>query len=148
METEDITGALLTKSFIASLLLTKNAGQAESAVLESIRCSDLIGYPPAEDLFRGALKAALALRCEAVEQQSAELDYALSILPPELQHVLHLPTNLRDCFVLRILAGLPSDICARTLDLTACEVDWTACSAAQVLAGVDHDSHDFVRERR
>ncbi len=55
-------------------------------------------------------------------------------VPAPLRAVTALPPKLRNCFVLRILEGLPADACAPVLQLSPCEVNSAAAEAAQALA--------------
>ncbi len=52
-----------------------------------------------------------------------------------LRGVLNLSLPLRRCFVLRMLTGLPRQVCARMLNLNPMQVDRYACAAAVTLAG-------------
>jgi hypothetical protein len=110
-----VTSEVLRKAFHTALILTGSLEQSEAAVLESIRWLDLDDEAPGEKLVRGALQAALARQRQIVEQRSGELECALSLLPLELRRVLRLPADLRHCFALRILAGLPRNVCAPLL---------------------------------
>jgi DNA-directed RNA polymerase specialized sigma24 family protein len=69
-----------------------------------------------------------------VEPNSNNLDPATSYLPKELKAVLRLAPLLRRCFVLRILAGLPAQACARLLSLHSDMVERYTCDALQSLA--------------
>jgi hypothetical protein len=131
-----VTSEVLRKAFHTALILTGSLEQSEAAVLESIRWLDLDDEAPGEKLVRGALQAALARQRQIVEQRSGELECALSLLPLELRRVLRLPADLRHCFALRILAGLPRNVCAPLLHLELCRVDETAGVAAQMLASI------------
>lgn len=54
-------------------------------------------------------------------------------LPLELQRVLRLPTDLRQCFVLRLLVAMSREFCARVLGLDVAAFDHKVCLAAQTL---------------
>jgi hypothetical protein len=136
MAAEPVTREALSKAFTTALLLTGSVERSEAAVLESIRWLNLDDDAAGEKLIRGALKAAIARECEIVEQRPGELDYALSLLPLELRRVLRLPADLRHCFALRVLAGLPRNVCAPLLNLEIRQVEEAAGFAAQMLAGI------------
>jgi DNA-directed RNA polymerase specialized sigma24 family protein len=119
------------RAFHTVHLLTANIPQAQNAVLEAI---DL--FDPDDDgeetLFRYALRA--GVQAQEVPRSDA------GFVPAELQSVLNLPRNLRHCFVLRFLAGLSRQDCARLLQLNTGEVDQYSCTALQRLAGSDVES--------
>ena len=75
------------------------------------------------------MNAAIEPPSEISEQLPEDLACASSMLPFELRHVLHLPTALRHCFVLRFLVGLPREDCARLLHLEIRQVDERARTA-------------------
>ena len=62
------------------------------------------------------------------------LDSSTSYLPNELKAVLRLAPQPRRCYVLRILAGLPAQACARLLSLQSDTVEAYTCDALQSLA--------------
>jgi hypothetical protein len=136
MAAKSVTSKVLSKAFNTALLLTGSVEQSEAAVLESIRCLDLDEDEPGEKLIRGALKVAITRHREIVAQRPENLDDSLPALPPELRRVLRLSPDLRQCFALRILAGLPRNICARLLDLEFYDVDEITGLAAQRLASI------------
>ncbi|QNI31750.1 hypothetical protein H7849_22310 [Alloacidobacterium dinghuense] len=116
----------LENAFVAGLLLTGSVERAEAAILESVRMScpdDLFG----EALFRRAIHHAIDPQLES--EHLTEEDRAASILPFELRCVLNLPKNLRHCYVLRILVGLPREVCAWLLHLDTSEVEQRVCAA-------------------
>ena len=113
----------IRESFLLALLLTGTAIQAEEAVQQSIlmlpsECAR------SETLLLGTATAAARL-AEAPGDSAAP-----AWLPVELQRVLPLPRTMRQCYVLRILAGWPGEKCAETLQLNAAQVDEEACRAA------------------
>jgi len=127
---------ILNKAFFTALLLTGSAQKSEAALLESIGSLELDQDTQGEKLLRGALKAAIAQDYEAAAPGTEELEYALSLLSPELKAVLRLPAHLRFCFILRFLARLPRNVCASLLNLEIPQLEQTATVAAQMLAGV------------
>jgi hypothetical protein len=69
------------------------------------------------------------------EEEVEERERASRMLPAALARVLRLSTELRHCFVLRILAGLPREVCSRLLRIETYRIDALACAAADILAG-------------
>src|SRR5277367_3317268 len=118
----------LENAFIAGLLLTGSIEQAEAAILESVRMTcpdDLFG----ETLFRRAVHYAIDPQIRVSGQQQKEVERAASILPFELRCVLKLSKNLRYCYVLRVLVGLPREVCAWLLHLDTAQVEERTCAA-------------------
>ncbi len=122
----------LSKSFITALLLTANLDRAESAVMRSIGRLDECVSSGA--LLQGTLRASLAGPGGMTAEVPEDLAEAGSILPPELQHVVHLPKDLRQCFVLRILLGLSREVCASLLGLDVQRIDEQTCASIFQLA--------------
>lgn len=121
-------GKTVDRAFITALLLTGSAKLAEAAILEGNRAMAL-DHVSGEALLRGAVNAAIEPPTEISEQLPEDLACASSMLPFELRRVLHLPTALRHCFVLRFLVGLPREDCARLLHLEIHQVDERARAA-------------------
>jgi hypothetical protein len=119
----------LENAFIVGLLLTRSVQRAETAVLDSVKppCPDDL-Y--SEALFRRVILHSIDMQSiEPPRRQQKELEEAASILPFELQCVLNLSTNLRHCYVLRILVGLNRDVCSWLLHLDTSQVDEYTCAA-------------------
>jgi hypothetical protein len=127
----------IDRAFITALLLTASAERAEAAILKGISV-DPDNAPP-EALLRGTVTAALELQYETLEQTPEQLEHASHMLPIELRRVLHLSTDLRHCFVLRVLVGLPREICARLLRLDAGQIDERTCTAMLELPAVQRN---------
>lgn len=121
---------LLDRGLLAAHLLTGSLHQAEEATLKAIDCWRP-SEEPEEVLFQNVLDAAVRV---PVEPSSNNLDSDSSYLPNELKAVLRLAPQLRGCFVLRILAGLPAQACARLLSLHCDVVEQFTCDAIQCLA--------------
>ena len=121
---------LLDRALLTAHLLTGNLHQAEDLTLDAID-----SWRPGEEaeqvLFQNVLDAAARAR---VEPGTNNPDRSASYLPNELKAVLRLPPQLRSCFVLRILAGLPAQACARLLCLHPDVVERYTCDALQCLA--------------
>jgi hypothetical protein len=107
-------------AFVVGLLLTGSMKQAEDAVVESVDCIDTRRIS-GEQLVRGVIRS--WLRSTARVQAAGTADEAsAAMLPLELRRVLHLPRELRECFVLRMLMGLPREVCAWLLHIEPEEV--------------------------
>ena len=124
---QDLTG----RAFFAALLLTGSTELAEAAVLRAIEAWDA-GAESEDALFERALEAA-ALTQPADEAPSAESNGAGWRLPAELQAVLELAPDQRRSFVLRILLGLPKQICARILQLNPHQMNMQISAALPFL---------------
>ena len=135
MPTATTANQTLGRVFTTALLLTASVEQAEAAILDGIRALDP-GRLSDDTLFLEAIGAAVAPQRNG-PRLSEDLSRASAILPAQLRSVPQLPVNLRHCFVLRILAGLPSEACAQLLNLEARFVEEAAGRAAQLLAGIN-----------
>lgn len=124
----------IKRAFLAAHLLTANTEQAERAVLEAI--DQRHSAEQTEDAFFARMVTA-AIRTQAGYESSSvdnpEPDEWL--LPTELEAVLDLSPPLRRCFVLRMLAGLSRDVCARLLRLNVRTVDQYTAAALECLGG-------------
>ncbi len=106
----------LDRAFLVAHLLTGNVQDAEAAVLlamESWKPENESG----EYLFRKIVQAAAGSR---IERTSFASTYHL---PSQLQNVLKLSRSLRRSFVLRMLVGLPAEVCADLLSIDSQLVD-------------------------
>ena len=122
----------LNRSFRTTLLLTGNVLLAEAALLHAISATqpeDILG----ESLLDQIVISVIALGARSMPAAN-EADDSSLFLPHELQQVLRLPADLRNCFVLRILAGFSRERCARLLNVTIQEIDERATAAAIKLA--------------
>jgi DNA-directed RNA polymerase specialized sigma24 family protein len=121
---------LLDRALLTAHLLTGSLQQAEKAALDAVDSWDP-GEEPEEVLFQNVLDAAAQAQ---VQPNPSNPDSSGSHLPDELKAVLRLAPQLRRCFVLRILAGLPAQACARLLCLHSDMVETYTCDALQCLA--------------
>jgi hypothetical protein len=121
---------LIDRALLTAHLLTGSLQQGEKATLEAIESWNP-GEEPEEVLFQNVLNA--AARAQA-EPSPNNFDSSDSYLPNDLIAVFRLAPQLRRCFVLRILVGLPANMCARLLHLQAGQVDEYTCAALQCLA--------------
>ena len=132
----DSPNEYLAKPFLAALLLTRSIAWSEAAVLEGIRLWDGDGDLN-EELTRLTVAAAVRGREAYSQQLTKETADASSLLPPELKRVLVLPSPFRECFILRRLLAIPSNFCARLLDLDPIRIEQATCLATQQLVEVD-----------
>jgi hypothetical protein len=133
--TELLTRETLENAFIVGLLLTGSMERTEIAVMESVRWScpdDLFG----EKLFRRVIHCSIETEAEFSSKRWSELNRALSILPYELRCVLALPEGLRHCFVLRILVGLPREVCSWLLHIDIPQINQRTHAAMFELADI------------
>jgi hypothetical protein len=124
---------VVARSFRTAYLLTNSAEEAESAVLSGIESWNPDGESD-ETLFHKVMCAAVRRRHQwepPVRTTGARL-----WLPEELRAVLTLAPPIRRCFVLRNLAGMPAQVCARLLDLLPNQVDEFAGAAHRCLAAL------------
>jgi len=135
MQTTTSVENTIGKAFLTAQLLTANAEQAESAVMAALESWDATGNGE-EALFHGVVNAAVRLINTDVSPRNSQPEQGES-LPPELEAVLKLAPRMRQCFVLRILAGFSPQACARLLDLDSRQVDEHACSALKRLPSLD-----------
>jgi DNA-directed RNA polymerase specialized sigma24 family protein len=118
----------LPQAICTVLLLTGGTKRAEAAVLNGI-AELALGQLSAGHLIRESAKAAVQRRAD-LEDQS---DPLLSMLPLELRRLFLLVPRNRECFVLRVLVGLTSEVCAEMLHVPICEVDDALYMALQEL---------------
>jgi hypothetical protein len=127
----------VARAFHTVLLLTASRQKAENAVSTAIDSFEP-GIVSGETLLRNSLESAIG---NSAGNPAADAPDASAPpephVPAELKSVLKLPENLRCCFVLRILAGMSRETCARLLGLNSCSVDTYTCAALQSLAGVN-----------
>jgi len=121
LETQRGIEHTISRAFLIAQLLTRSAGQAESAVVEALDSWDPAGESE-EVLLERVLAAGIRFQgtCAASRSNEPEL---LASFPREIQAVLRLPAQVRRCFVLRILVGLSRPVCARLLQLSCRQVD-------------------------
>jgi DNA-directed RNA polymerase specialized sigma24 family protein len=111
----DSISTAVDMAFRTALLLAGNTKTAETAVLYGIdACEDLS--------HRGLLIEAVRSTIRRRTKSAATTD-ALDLLPPELRRLFMLQPLWRDCFVLRILVGLSSEVCAELLDISITEFE-------------------------
>jgi DNA-directed RNA polymerase specialized sigma24 family protein len=122
----------LSPAYLAAILLTGSVQSAEQAVVRGLDATDRNATN--EELLRATVVASTEIMHSA--KQHEVVARAVALLPIELQNVLQLPTSVRQCFVLRLLLGVPEDFSARLVDLDVGELDRNIALAAQALAQV------------
>jgi hypothetical protein len=119
----------LSMIFATAVLLTGSTERAETAVLEGIQAMDVNARTDGE-LLRRTVTAAVQAEQFDGGQRLADVAGAMLLLPPELQEVLHLPGALRQCFVVRVLLGMPRERCAALFGTDTKDVDENTRAAA------------------
>jgi hypothetical protein len=108
MATDTFPGAVHI-AFRAALLLGGTTKTAEAAVMDGIcACEEL---------------SQAGLLIEAVRFTIRQRMKSPDARPPELRRLFLLQPLLRDCFVLRILAGFSREACAALLDVSITELE-------------------------
>jgi hypothetical protein len=118
----------LNQAFRAAFLLTGSIEVAENAVLDGIAALDF-SHATDRVLIFESVKAAIRRRASFSGQPAQEV----ANLPVELRRLFLLAPVSRDCFVLRILLGIPAASCAPVLRLTAHQIEAVLCVALQDL---------------
>jgi hypothetical protein len=120
MTVEMKTGEALHEAFRAALVLTGSIEASECAVTDAIATlgSDITG---------GTLPVETARFAIQRRTNFSEQPEAISMLPVELRGLFRLSSTSRDCFVLRVLMGLPSEVCSGILNLSEHEIDEALC---------------------
>ena len=118
---------IVSRAFLASILITRDASRAESIVIEAIE-----GWNPEAPIdsafVRGVIEHSVASPASGHISQLSN-----STVPSELHRVFGLEPEVRRCFVLRVLEQLPRQICAQMLRLTASQVDrYSALAVSQL----------------
>jgi hypothetical protein len=115
------------KACLGVFLLTGDVELAEIAVTACI--GDL-----SEALFLPAARLALQLQRNGWEQAAGNRSLTTGALPTELDCVLQLPSDLRHCFVLRLLSGVSLPVCADILQMEREYISASTGMAASELA--------------
>src|SRR3984957_5337527 len=98
----DTMPSALDMAFRTALLPTGDTRTAEAAVMH--------GIGVCEDLSPGGLLIAAVRSAVRRRKKSSDGPYEVACLPPELQRLFEMQPLLRECFVLRILAGLSPEV--------------------------------------
>ena len=129
---EPATFMAVSEAFNAALLLTGAATSAKYAVIEAISSLDSEAVTPEALLY--ATIAMSVRHAETYDAESNSPEANCSALPVELRNVLQMEPSLRRCFVLRVLLGMPTEVCAGVLRLNGGQVVANVCAAMQWLA--------------
>jgi hypothetical protein len=122
---------VVEKAYLGVFLLTGNLELAEIAVTT---CIDVVEV---EDLTEPLLLSAARLALQMQRngwKQTANTQLTMGALPIELDCVLQLPANLRQCFVLRVLSGAALPVCEDILQMESKRIGTRARVAALELA--------------
>lgn len=111
----DTMSQAFAMAFRTALLLTGGMKTAEAAVMHGIgACED---FSP-----RGLLTEAVRSAVQRCKKSSGG-PHEVEGLPFELRRLFMLQPLLRYCFVLRILVGLPPEVCAELLEISVSEFE-------------------------
>jgi hypothetical protein len=127
-KTEKELTEVLDRVFLVALLITGNMDRAEDAVLDGIAALD--GTMSSDGFRLATLKSAI----ERGEQRSGEIEDIFPSLPLELRRILLLNPDIRACFVLRVLLGMPSETCSEVLQIPTQKIGHSVSDAMQQLA--------------
>jgi hypothetical protein len=136
-------GELASRAFLAAHLLTADAREAQRATVEGINswnCDEETGDVLFQKVLLAATRSFPAARANIGEREGDR-----AYLPSELRRVLTLPSGLRQCFVLHVLAALPLPDCARMLQLHSRQVIELLLAAYNCLSVLD-PTEDFDYE--
>ena len=143
MKPECSTQQAIKQAFWPAVLLSADTKRAEEAIADAIRILEPEDF--ATDAFLICVLTLLIQRSRLfVDQRESDRDLSLSIFPIELQCVLRLPTSYRHCYVLRILLGLPDDLCTGLLHLDKRALSKITSAAVGRLAAVQVDEEKTV----
>ena len=118
----------LNAAFLTALLLTGRTEAAEMSLLDGISALEFDGVS-ADSLILATVRSALQRASSLLHQD----EHTLEAVPIELRRVLLLASQLRHCFVLRILLRLRAEACAELLHLAVDEVEDALSEALQEL---------------
>jgi DNA-directed RNA polymerase specialized sigma24 family protein len=121
----DTISSAVHTAFRTALLLGAATSTAEAAVLDGI---DACGHLSHRGFLIETVRSTTRRR-----MKSAHAVDEIELLPPELRRLFLLPPLLRDCFVLRILVGLSTEVCAEILDVSNIEFEDAVCAALNQL---------------
>jgi hypothetical protein len=123
---------VVEKAYLGAFLLTANVELAETAVtacIDAVEIEDL-----KEVLPLGAARLALQLQRNGGKQAANNTNLPIGALPTELARVLQLPSDVRQCFVLRLLTGVALPTCSEMLEMDSEHISTSAGVAALELA--------------
>jgi hypothetical protein len=134
----DTIPSALDMAFRTALLLAGTTKTAEVAVMDGIgACEDLSHRGLLMESARSAIRR---------RPKPADAPDGLELLPPELRRLFILQPLLRDCLVLRILAGLPPEACAGLLDISIPELGDAVYAALNQLPPLSSSNLQAMRD--
>jgi len=122
---KDTISDLLAIAFWNALLVSGSVTTAELAVLDGVDSCDDVSHP-------GFLIETVSSAIRRRRELMGHVD-GLALLAPDLRWAVALRPPLRDCFVLRVLAGLCPEVCAELLNLSIAEFEDAVCDALREL---------------
>jgi hypothetical protein len=135
MSTETQPPPAMGRVLTAAVLLSGDLTEAEDAVADAILSLDTDDFET--EAFLMCVLILSIQRSHNSSKWSIRKKSEISVtLPAELQNVLNLSLKLRQCFVLRVLLGLPKETCSRMLQVDYDELEKSVSSAAVELAWV------------
>lgn len=133
---KELTEEELGRVFLVALLITGNMDGAEDAVLDGIAALD--GTITSDDFLLATLKVAI----ERGEQRFGETEDTFPSMPLELRRILLLNPDIRACFVVRVLLGMPSETCSEVLGIPIQTISHSVSDAMQQLAFLGSTARD------
>jgi DNA-directed RNA polymerase specialized sigma24 family protein len=127
----------LDEAFRAAFLLTGITEVAENAALDGIAAlefGDVVDDVLPVETVKSAIQRA---------DLTSQSEQAPSHLPRELRRLFLLAPLSRDCFVLRVLLGMPLATCSAVLHLAIHETEDVLCAALQELPRLE--AHSSIR---
>ncbi len=128
--TADTSEHGLCRAFILAFILAQNSERAEHIVAAAI---DTLPYNDFSETRLLASVAAVAWRSRTHGFTRCESIGVDLQIPAELQRVLELPTKLRYCFSLRVLAGMTVWTCAQLTSLRPEQIEYFLQLATRML---------------
>jgi DNA-directed RNA polymerase specialized sigma24 family protein len=135
MSTQTQPALAIRRVWTAAFLLSGDATQAEDAVADAILSTDTDDFET-EAFMTRVLSLSIQRSRNSSKRSIQKTSEIWVTLPAELQHVLSLPLRLRDCFVLRVLIGLPRETCHQMLQVNDEELGNFVCLALAQLAAM------------
>ena len=126
------TEQAIDRAFMTAVLLTRSSHRAERAVTRAILSDDCVSR--GEEILRSTVEAAIDADVPVPPVKTEETAAAISALPPGLQAIIQLTTQLRQCMVLRVLLGWSRTDCAAMLRMSLAEIDEYTSAATCALA--------------
>jgi hypothetical protein len=132
---------LVHQAFTVALLITGTTEDAEAAVLEGISSVDPADEPR-QSLIPRTIVASVEHRKRNTLQKRGHIPTTLA---RELHAVIDLAPDIRICFVLHTLIGLPGQVCADLLRLEISQIQQRVTAAVLTLSQVKENSLSTAR---